>query len=539
MTKKMFIQSYRVFFILIAAAFIFSACSTEFSIDNGTFQFISFTANPVYVKKGKTRILTAVVENPLNDVLTYSYQVVSGDGSITGTGSTVTYSVTNMITNAEVMLTVTDTKGVSISNTITIPVIEPFQKISDTAGNFTGTLDDGDFFSCSVASIGDLNGDGVSDIAVGTHRDNDGGPYRGAVWILFLNSDGTVKSHQKISSTEGDFTGTLDDNDSFGYSIANIGDLNGDGITDIAVGAYMDGDGGPYRGAVWILFLNSDGTVKNHQKISDTQGNFTGTLDMYDFFGNSIANIGDLNGDGVSDIAVGAYFDYDGGPYHGAVWILFLNTDGTVKSHQKISSAEGNFTGTLNTYDFFGYSVASMGDLNGDGISDIAVGGGIYVNPGNDKGAVWILFMNTNGTVKSHQKISDTEGGFTGTEDVNDHFGYSVANIGDLNSDGVSDIAVGAYGDDDGGNARGTVWILFLNSDGTVKSHQKISDTQGNFTGTLDDGDYFGYAVANIGDLNGDGVTDIAVGAIYDDDGGTNRGSVWILFMNADGTVGN
>ena len=230
MTKKMFIQSYRVFFILIAAAFIFSACSTEFSIDNGTFQFISFTANPVYVKKGKTRILTAVVENPLNDVLTYSYQVVSRDGSITGTGSTVTYSVTNMATNTEVMVTVTDSQGVSISNTITIPVIEPFQKISDTEGNFTGTLDDGDLFSSSTANIGDLDGDGVTDIAVGTYGDDDGGTDRCAVWILFMNADGTVKSHQKISDTQGNFTGTLDDADYFGISVANIGDLNGDGV---------------------------------------------------------------------------------------------------------------------------------------------------------------------------------------------------------------------------------------------------------------------------------------------------------------------
>ena len=96
------------------------------------------------------------------------------------------------------------------------------------------------------------------------------------MWILFLNTNGTVKSHQKISDTQGGFTGTLDDVDVFGNSVAALGDLDGDGIGDLAVGAAFDDDGGQDRGAVWILFLNSNGTVKSHQKISDTQGGFTG-----------------------------------------------------------------------------------------------------------------------------------------------------------------------------------------------------------------------------------------------------------------------
>ena len=88
-----------------------------------------------------------------------------------------------------------------------------------------------------------------------------------------------------------------------------------------------------------------------------------------------------------------------------------------------------------------------------------------------------------------------------------------MANVGDLDGDGVTDLAVGAYCDDDGGTNRGAVWMLFLNADGTVKAHQKISDTEGNFTGMLDDGDCFGCSVASVGDLDGDGVTDLAVGA--------------------------
>ncbi|MCH7638545.1 MAG: FG-GAP repeat protein, partial [Bacteroidetes bacterium] len=117
---------------------------------------------------------------------------------------------------------------------------------------------------------------------------------------------GTVLSHQKISDTAGDFTGILDDFDFLGSSVAGVGDLDGDGIQDIAVGASNDDDGGDARGAVWVLFLNTDGTVKSHQKISDTEGGFTGTLDDLDLFGIWVAGVGDLDGDGILDIAVGA-----------------------------------------------------------------------------------------------------------------------------------------------------------------------------------------------------------------------------------------
>ncbi|MCZ6810938.1 MAG: hypothetical protein O7D97_02945 [Planctomycetota bacterium] len=245
---------------------------------------------------------------------------------------------------------------------------------------------------------------------------------------------------------------------------------------DLAVGAFGDDDGGNTRGAVWVLFLNADGTVKSHQKISDTQGGFTGTLDNGDLFGTSVASLGDLDGDGVGDLAVGAYRDNDGGKDLGGVWVLFLNADGTVKSHQKISSTQGGFTGTLDDGDWFSFSLASLGDLDGDGVGDLAVGAfgdddgslGQCEDPFEscNHGAVWVLFLNTDGTVKSNQKISDTEGGFTGILDSWDVFGRSVASLGDLDGDGIGDLAVGATGDDDGGGTRGAVWILFLDGGG-------------------------------------------------------------------------
>ena len=104
--------------------------------------------------------------------------------------------------------------------------------------------------------------------------------------------------------------------------------------------------------------------------------------------------------------------------------------------------------------------------------------------------------------------------------------------MGDFDGDLVFDLAVGASGDADGGNLRGAVYILFMNANGTVKSEQKISDTEGGFSGVLDNFDQFGVSVAGMGDLDGDLVSELAVGAFGDADGGASRGAVWILFMN-------
>ncbi|MDA8021304.1 MAG: integrin alpha, partial [Thermoanaerobaculia bacterium] len=407
------------------------------------------------------------------------------------------------------------------------------QKISQTSGGFTGNLALGDGLGSSIVSLGDLDGDGVADLAAGAPFDDDGGLDHGAVWILFLEANSRVKTQQKISDIEGGFAGILDADHLFGLNLAPLGDLDGDGTPDLAVSASRDNDGGFRRGAVWILFLHPNGTVKAHQKISATEGAFTGLLEDDDRFGRGLASLGDLDGDGNVDLAVGASRDDDGGPDRGAVRILYLHSNGTVKAHQKISATAGGFTGTLEDEDFFGYEIASLGDLDRDGVKDLAVAS-IDDDGGMNRGAVWILFLDPIGTVKSHQKISATEGDFTGTLDDFDRFGTGLGSIGDLDCDGIIELAIGAEADDDGSIDRGAVWIPFLSQQGRVRLHTKISDTSGGFSGHLDNGDQFGASVLPLGDLDGDGHFDLAVGASGDDDGGVDSGAIWILFL--DGT---
>lgn len=411
--------------------------------------------------------------------------------------------------------------------------VERTLKISDTQGGFTPPLDTNDQLGRALAVLGDLDGNGVLDLASAGLGDDDGGLDQGAAYVIFLRPDGRVLRAQKISELAGGFTGALDPGDQFGRALEGIGDLDGDGLVDLAVGANYDDDGGSNRGAVYLLRLNADGTVKLTTKISSTQGGFTGPLRANDEFGRAIAALGDLDGDGVTELAVGAPTDSTGGSRRGAVWILFLRQDGTVKRHVKIASGMGGFTGRLRNLDWWGFSLARLPDFDGDGVTDLVVGAALDDDGAVNAGAVWLLYLRSDGTVKDHRKISTRSGGFTGLLESPDQFGTSVAPLGDLNGDGITELAVGAVKDDDRGSDKGAVYVLFLTAQGTVAFHQKISALEGNFPpAALSTWDWLGSALAPLGDLDRDGVLDVAIGARNDDDGGPNNGAFYLTFLN-------
>lgn len=431
--------------------------------------------------------------------------------------------------------------------------VKSFTKITANDQDFPDLPSSSSGFGMSLTCLGDLDGAGLSAKAIAI-----GSPFDAAsfdvVWVIFLDSQGNMLSTEMIADPDGA------EDDRFGQAVASIGDLDGDQVTELAVGAIADDDGEMSSGAVWIMFLNTDGTVKldQTQKISATEGGFPfEQLDDNDQFGADITSLGDLDGIGpaVGAIAVSAFLDDDGGvgvnANHGAVWILFLNSDGTVECHQKISETEGGFSGDLDDLDLLGLGLESLGDLDGNGesVCAIAVGAPNDDDGGVDRGAVWILFLDSAGMVMSHQKISSLDGGFTGSLSDEDHFGSSMANLGDLDGSGPSvlTLAVSAPSDNDAGISAGAYWLLFLDSDGIVIDHLKVTEGQGGFLGDLDPVDNFAEGLSSLGDLDGDGVVDLAVGATRDDDGGEDRGAVWILFLDdgscpwdldSDGSVG-
>lgn len=392
-------------------------------------------------------------------------------------------------------------------------------------------------FGSAIVPVGDIDQDGNMDLAAGgSAYSTNGGPLgQGGVFILFLNADGTVKSHTTIANGQGGIpAGTIPAGGSrFGGSLAAIGDLDGDGVTELAVGSPESRVVGNERGTVYILFLNSDGTVKKFTTITDGLGGFSGgILDDFDWFGNSVTSLGDFDGDGVVDLAVGASNDDTGGNNRGAVYLLYLKQDGTVKAWGKIEDGNGSLTaGTIGDNDLFGTSVANIGDWDGNGVPDLAVGAKRDDTGAASAGAVYILFLRADGLVLSHTKIADGTGGLAAsTIEASDFFGLSVAKIPDLDGDGDDELLVGHEREDTGGTERGAAHVLLMNTDGTVQSQTKIADgVNGIPANTLEDGNFFGASVGYLGDINQDGLPDIGIGATWKEVEGENRGAVFAI----------
>mgnify|MGYP001942353259 CR=1 FL=1 len=395
-------------------------------------------------------------------------------------------------------------------------------------------LDNNDEYGVSVVSLGDLDGDGVVDIAVGSEKDDTGGKDRGIVHIHFLNADGTIKNSVTITSSTPNGP-SLSNDDKYGISIANMGDLDGDGVIEIIVGAYKKDGGGNQQGAAFLHFLNSDGSIKETLEFSSNSSNGP-SLNDKDEYGVSVANIGDLDNNGYNDVAIGARKNDTGGTGKGSVHIHFMykvNGEIRIQSTVKLSGDTQNGA-SLSTQDEYGASLANIGDLDGDGVNELAVGADKSdAGGGNkaDRGIVYIHFMNSDATIDHTVEISHNSLNGPVLLDKS-RYGSAIASIGDLNSDGVNEISVGAFHDNTEGENFGSIFIHFMNTDGSLDSTWLVNNTTTGVALMSNPHDNFGRSISALGDINGDGFIEFAIGEPGDSDLGTKRGAVHIISLN-------
>lgn len=389
-----------------------------------------------------------------------------------------------------------------------------------------------------LANVGDIDGDGIDDLAIGAPGLEHPGSYLGEVFLTFMRPDGSVRDVRQISTESNRLDRSLPLSRPFGLNVAGIGDVDHDGVLDIAVGLPLDGAAGTRAGAIQIIALNRDGSVKSHWRITTNESGFTFPLSVDGRFGSSVSALPDLDGDGNIELVVGQYLADDA---RGAIWVLKLDDRGHVQSALRTGSGTVGFDVLLDSGDRFGVSTAPLGDLDGDGTFEVAVGahgddddgepGGIGVLV-SDRGAVYILSLDRNGAAVRTRKLVPGEGAIAGGGADFDSFGIQVATLGDLDANGVVDLGVAVTGDDAGAGSQGSLRLIFLDETAQAIEAHTINGASPLLAHVLEKGDEFGTA-RWLGDTNGDGFPELAVAAFSHNADGMDAGAVWRLSLES------
>jgi hypothetical protein len=418
---------------------------------------------------------------------------------------------------------------------------------SQDSTDVINTAEDDDQFGSRLA-VGDFDGDGYMDLAVGVqYEDNAAVHDTGAVNILYGTAAGLTALNNEVFFQGS--AGILDDfeaDDCFGFALA-VGDFDGDGYDDLAVGApYEDIGSAIDAGAVNVLYGSATGLGGDnafwHQDVTDVAG----AAESDDSFGYALT-AADFDGDGYSDLAVGVpYEDIGSVGDAGGVNILFGSTLGLIASRNQFwSQDDSGVSDTAEANDGFGRALTAA-DFDGDGYADLAVGVP-YEDIGSPvidgAGVVHILYGSPSGpaTATGDQLWHQNVGSIMDAANADDNFGL-VLTAGDFDGDGYADLGVGVPYEDTGGNLdSGAVNVIYGSGNGLtdVGDQEWWQDATG-ISDISEASDLFGRALA-AGDFDGDGFDDLAVGVPYEDIGSPvidGAGMVHVLYGTASGLVG-
>ena len=342
--------------------------------------------------------------------------------------------------------------------------------------------------TCTGSAPSDFNGDGVSDAAIGEPGSNLADPGSGAVHILYGSKSGLLVDATSSTPDDQILTATNVPNAAFGESVAAL-DFNGDGCSDLAVGAPNDTPFGVSgAGRVWFYFGSPDGLTPSGQLPIDSQS-ATGVFPQPGAAFGAALTGGDTTGDGLDDLVIGAPAEVVDGVPHGAVYVLPGRSTGAVVPGARLAQGEGAVPASDGQSDSFGSSLA-VGDFTGDGKGDLAIGAPTYQGT---VGAVDTLQSTGTGTL-----VSFTNGTLWTHHVAGDDFGRSLA-VGDFAGTGVDQLAIGAPGQ----GGFGAVSLIQGTTQPTLTTVTSGLSLLGDVA--------LGTTLA-AGDFNGDGKDDLAIG---------------------------
>ena len=365
----------------------------------------------------------------------------------------------------------------------------------------------------------------------------------GLFWMSAVQAEAVIQ----LSSLDGSSGFRLDgvaDRDRSGRAVSNAGDINGDGIDDVIVGANEANPNDSNAGSSYVVFGRSAVGFASTVNLSTLNGSNGFRLDgaaAGDSAGQSVSNAGDVNGDGIDDLIIGASGTDSSGSNAGSSYVVFGRSAAGFASVINLSTLNGSDGFRLDgaaAGNLSGSAVSAAGDLNGDGIDDLIIGA---FNAGNGSGSSYLVFGRSAGGFASIINLSTLDGS-TGFRldgvSAQDRSGFAVSAAGDINGDGIDDLIIGAYfADPNGLSNAGSSYVVF-GSTGFVASAVNLSTLDGN-TGFRLDGiaqsDFSGRAVSAAGDINGDGIDDLIVGAPYSSSDASYSGSSYVVFGRSAG----
>ena len=360
-------------------------------------------------------------------------------------------------------------------------------------------IEEGLWTGCSVAGAGDVNDDGYDDVIVRAFLgdfETSGG--RG-VAIVYLGGPYGL-SLTKAWMNEGNIS-----------KASGAGDVNNDGYDDIILGdpMYDIPDQLGYEGRAYVYYGGPSGISPTPPWIKDGNG----------YFGVSVAGAGDVNNDGYDDIIVGESRFYDGSLYAGRAHVFLGGSDGVQENPAWTFGSQDQLSD-------FGAYVAGAGDVNDDGYNDVLVGepwffgGGVLcANP--TAGSAYLFYGGADGPDKTEPVIFEEP--YFGCNSIG--FGSGVAGAGDVNDDGISDIALAWWATDHAGFKRGSAFVLYGMSAGLTFAPDWVYES----------GENLSNSIAGVGDVNGDGVDDFLVGNTeYDSESAKNVGAAMLFYGSPD-----